>query len=229
MKQKKILGFAFGGALMLLLCFANPAQAGEEAPQLPRFYLNGQPETLTVQDLSGLGTRPLRLLIQRNHKARAEEWIQVYALGAREGDSLSMAFATPVPGMRVTLYKILSVKKGLRYLSMPASVYFSEAGESIYEETIEPFHEEFFIIVFEKTDSPDEKDVNVRYFEERVRDLVIGSYKTNLFLSSLKLRMKDFANAEALDFYERDAQVLIDRMIDPRRIFLVRVWKAGKA
>ena len=130
--------------------------------------------------------------------------------------------------MRVTLYKIHREEGGLRYLSMPASVYFKEAGEKSYEEKLEPFREEFFIAVFEKTDSPDEKDVNVRYFEDRVRNLVIGSYRTNFLLTSLKLRMKDFADDQTKDFYERDAQVLIDRLIDPRRIFLVRIWKAGK-
>jgi hypothetical protein len=168
-------------------------------------------------------------LIRRNNKARGEEWIRVHALGAREGDELRVAFESPLPGMRVTFYKILRSENGLRYLSMPDSVYFKEPGEKSFQEKIEPFREEFFIIVFEKTDSPDEKDINVRYFEDRVRNLVIGSYKTNWNLSSLKLKLKDFADDQAKDFYERDAQTLIDRLIDSRRIFLIRIWKAGKA
>ena len=229
MEQKRFLGPAFLIVLILASFWTGLARADEIIPKLPRFYLNGQLAALTVQDISGLGTRPLRMLIRRNHKARGEEWIEVHALGAREGDALRVEFAAPVPGMRVTLYKILRVENGPRYLSMPASVYFKEVGGSSFQEKIEPFREEFFIIVFEKTDSPDEKDVNVRYFEERVRNLVIASYKTNWRLTALKLKMRDFADDQMKDFYERDAQVLIDRLINPSRMFLVRIWKAGKS
>ncbi len=229
MKKDRLLIALCMGVLTAFLFFTRAAVAEEKVPQLPRFYVNGKPVSLTVQDLSGLGTRPLRVLIQRNNKARGDEWIRAHAMGAREGDTVRVAFTAPMPGMRATIYKIHREEGGLRYLSMPSTVYFKEAGEQSYQEKIQPFREEIFIIVFEKTGSADEKDVNVRYFEERVRNLVIGSYKTNLLLTSLKFRMKDFADDQARDFYERDAQLLIDRLIDPRRIFLVRVWKAGKA
>jgi len=209
--------------------FAGPLCADEEAvPPVPGFSLDNKPVPLTVQDLSGFGTRPLRLLVQRNNGAHEDELIQVYALGVREGEDLGIVLAAPLAGMRVTVYKILHEQGGSRYLSMPSSVYFDKPGETVYREKIGPFREAFLIIAFEKTDSPDEKDINVRYFEERVRNLVIGSYKTNLFFSSLKLKMKDFADPEAKGFFERDAQVLIDRFVDPRRIFLIRLWKAGK-
>jgi hypothetical protein len=208
--------------------FSSVLMAKESIPQLPQFYLNDKPAAVTVQDLSGFGTRPLRLLVQRNNRTHRDEFIQVYALGAREGDDLRIALASPLAGTRVTLYKILQEPDGSRYLSMPSSVYFARPGATFYRETAAPFREVFFIIVFEKTDSPDEKEINVRYFEERVRRLSIAA-KTNLFFSSLKLKMKDLSGPEANAFFERDAQLLVDRLIDPRRIFLVRVWKAGKS
>lgn len=207
---------------------SNLLKADEAVPPLPKFYLNDKPVVLTVQDLSGLGTRPLRLLVQRNNRAHKEELIQVYALGAREGEDLRIQLATPMPGMRVTLYKILHEPDGSRYLNMPTSVYFDKPGETLYQEKIGPFREAFFIVTFEKTDLPEAKDVNVRYFEERVRKLVIGAYKTNFLFSSLKLKMKDFADPDAKVFFERDVQLLVDRLVDPRRIFLIRLWKAGK-
>ncbi|MDD5225823.1 MAG: hypothetical protein PHV97_01390 [Candidatus Omnitrophica bacterium] len=220
-------------AIALLLSFSghfqNSLRAAEEIPQPPKFYLNGKPVILTVQDLSGFGTRPLRLLVQRNNRAHGHELIQVYALGAREGEDLRIEMATPVPGMRVTVYKILHEPDGARYLSMPASVYFDKPGETFYEEKTGFFREAFFIIAFEKTDSPNEKDINVRYFEERVRKLSIASYKTNFLFSSLKLKMKDFADPEARDFFERDAQLLVGRLINPRRVFLIRLWKIREA
>jgi hypothetical protein len=190
--------------------------------------LNGKPAALTVQDLSGFGTRPLRLLVQKNNAVHEDELIQVYALGVREREELGIVLATPLPGMRVTVYKILHERDRSRYLSMPATVYFEKPGETTYREKIGPFREAFLIIAFEKTDSPDEKDINVRYFEERVRNLVIGAYKTNLMFSSIKLKMKDFADPDAKGFFERDAQLLVNRLKDPRRIFLIRLWKAGK-
>jgi len=158
-----------------------------------------------------------------------DELMQVYALGAREGEDLKVELAAPLPGMRVTLYKILHEPNGSRYLSMPSSVYFDKPGETFFQEKLGPFREAFFIITFEKTDSSERKDINVRYFEERVRKLVIGAYKTNFLFSSLKIRMKDFADPDAKVFFERDAQLLVNRLMDPRRIFLIRVWKAGKA
>jgi hypothetical protein len=216
-------------AVVLPLFFSSPFQnslrAAEEAPQLPKFYLNGKPADLTIQDLSGFGTRPLRLLVQRNNRAHGDELMQVYALGAREGENLRIEMATPLPGMRVTVYKILHEPDGARYLSMPASVYFDKPGETSYEEKAGFFREAFFIIAFEKTDSPNEKDINIRYFEERVRKLSIASYKTNFLFSSLRLRMKDFADPEARDFFERDAQLLVGRLINPQRVFLIRLWK----
>lgn len=222
------------GILMTVLFFSLPGifprslMAEESAPQLPKFYLNGDPATLTVQDLSGFGTRPLRLLVNRNNRKYRDELIQVYALGAREGEDLRIKMASPFPGMRVTLYKILQGQDGSRYLSMPSSVYFDKPGETNYREKTEPFREAFFIVVFEKTDSPDEKEINVRYFEERVRKLSIAA-KTNFLFSTLKLKMKDFSGPEAGEFFERDAQLLVDRLIDPRRIFLIRIWKIDKA
>ncbi|MFH1208458.1 MAG: hypothetical protein V1673_02725 [Candidatus Omnitrophota bacterium] len=226
-QAKRIQIVAAAGLFLLAGIFQRPLAAAEDVPQLPKFSLNGQPAQLTVQDLSGFGTRPLRLLVQRNNRKRHDELIQVYALGAREGDELGIEPAAPLPGMRVTLYKILHEPDGSRYLSMPSSVYFEKPGQTLYWEKIGPFREAFFIMVFEKTDSPDEKEINVRYFEERVRRLSIAA-KTNFLFSSLKLKMKDFADPEAGQFFERDAQLLVDRLIDPRRIFLVRIWKAGK-
>jgi hypothetical protein len=167
------------------------------------------------------------LLVERNNRKHREELIQTYALGAREGDGLGIEMAAPLAGMRVTLYKILQEPDGSRYLSMPSSVYFDKPGQTLYREKTAPFREAFFIIVYEKTDSPDEKEINVRYFEERVRRLSVAA-KTNFLFSSLKLKMKDFADLKAGEFFERDAQLLVDRLIDPRRIFLVRIWKAGK-
>ncbi|MEI7750853.1 MAG: hypothetical protein WCJ71_02080 [Candidatus Omnitrophota bacterium] len=208
---------------------SNLLRAEETVPQLPKFYLNDKPAVLTVQDLSGFGTRPLRLLVQRNNRAHKEELIQVYALGAREGEDLRIQLGVPVPGMRVTLYKILHDADGARYLNMPTSVYFDKPGETLYQEKIGPFREAFFIITFEKTDASEKKDFNVRYFEERVRKLVIGAYKTNYLFSSLKIKMKDFADPDAQAFFERDAQLLVDRLMDPRRIFLIRLWKAGRS
>jgi len=216
-----VLSFSLSGI------FPPPLKAAESVPPLPKFYLNNKPVVLTIQDLSGFGTRPLRLLVQRNNRAHKNELIQVYALGAREGEALRIELATPLPGMRVTLYKILHEPDGSRYLSMPASVYFDAPDEKLYQETIGPFREAFFIVAFEKTDSPGEKNINVRYFEERVRNLGITAYKTNFLFSSLKLKMKDFADPDTRGFFERDAQLLVDRLRDPRRIFLIRIWKAG--
>lgn len=226
-KVKRVWAVTATGFFLLSGIFQRPLLAEESVPRLPEFYLNGELATLTIQDLSGLGTRPLRLLVQRNNRAHHDELIQVYALGAREGDDLRMELTAPVTGMRVTLYKILHEQDGSRYLSMPSSVYFDKPGPTPYREKIGPFREAFFIAVFEKTDSPNEKEINVRYFEERVRRLSIVA-KTNLFFSSLKLKMKDLSGPEASAFFERDAQLLMDRLIDPRRIFLIRIWKAGK-
>jgi len=215
-------------SIVFLSLFLSAANAEEPVPALPGFFLNDKPAVLTVQDLSGFGTRPLRLLVERNNKAHKDELIQVYALGAAEGDELRMVLTTPLPGMRVTLYKILHAADGSRYLNMPLSTYFEKPGDTLYREKIGSFREAFFIITFEKTDSPEAANINVRYFEERVRKLVIGSYKTNFLFSSLKVKMKDFADPAARSFFERDAQLLVGRLIDPR-IFLIRLWKIDAA
>jgi hypothetical protein len=228
MKTGRIWIVSLAAFLFSCARLSSPVFAADEAlPQVPKFFLNDKPAVLTVQDLSGLGTRPLRLLVQRNNRARGDEMFQVYALGAREGEELGVALALPSPGVRATIYKILHEPGGARYLSMPLSVYCEEARETVYREKVGPFKEEFFIIVFEKTDSPHEKNVNERYFEERVRNLKIAAYKTNILFSSLKIKMKDFGSDQAGEFFERDAQVLVDRLIHPKRIFLVRIWKAA--
>jgi hypothetical protein len=227
MKQVRRVRGVFVAALLfsLLGIFQAPLRAEEDVPPLPGVFLNDKPAVLTVQDLSGFGTRPMRLLVQRNNRAHKQELIQVYALGVRAGEDLRVALAAPCAGMRATLYRIAHESDGSRYLSMPTSVYFDKQGETLYREKVGSFREAFFIITFEKTESPEEKDMNVRYFEDRVRKLVIGAYKTNFLFSSLKIKMKDFADPDAQAFFERDAQLLVSRLIDPRRIFLVRFWK----
>lgn len=209
------------------VCFHSSSFASaEDSPPVPEFYLNGQPAVLTVQDLSGLGTRPLRLLVQRNNRAHGDELFQVYALGIKEGDDLRVDLADPLPGVRVTLYKILHEPDGSRFLNMPLSIYLDETRKTTFQEKVGPFREEFLIAVFEKTDSPNEKNVNVRYFEERVRKLSIAAYKTNFMFSSLKLKMKDLGQNEIGKFFERDVQLLVARLVNPRRVFLFRLWKA---
>ncbi len=229
MKRAKRVWIVFAAALLFFAgTFSNFLSAAENAPPLPRFFLNNKPAALTVQDLSGFGTRPLRLLVQRNNRAHGDQFIQVYALGGREGEDLRIELTSPLAGMRVTLYKIVHEQDRSRFLSMPASVYFEKPGETVYREKLGAFHEAFFLISFEKTDSPNEKDINTRYFEERVRNLSIASYKTNFLFSSLKLKMKDFGDTTAGEFFERDTQLLVNRLIDPRRVFLIRLWKADQ-
>jgi hypothetical protein len=204
----------------------NFLTAAEDILPLLKFYLNAQPAVVTVQDLSGLATRPLRLLIKRNNQARDREFVQAYAMGVREGDDLTMELTMATMGVRATIYKIVREKGGPRYLSMPASVYFTDsANVNVYKERIEPFEEECFIIIFEKTGSAEEKNIQIRYFEERVRNLVIASYKTNLLLSSLKFKLKDYAGGETTKFFERDAQLLINRLNNPQQILLIRLWR----
>jgi phosphotransferase system HPr-like phosphotransfer protein len=142
MRSAKYFLKLVAGALFLYLAVfpISSLMAAEEAPSLPKFSLNGKPVTLTVQDLSGFGTRPLRLLVQRNNRAHHEELIQVYALGVSEGDDLKIQLATPLAGIRATVYKILHAPDGERFLSMPASVYFEKPGQTDYAEKIGPFH-----------------------------------------------------------------------------------------
>lgn len=226
---------SFGRSLVLLVLILNVfpffcagnLYAEDTTLQIPKISLNGKPGNVTAQDLSGLGTRPLRLLIQRNNKTRGKEFMQIYALGVNAGDDLSAELLIDTPGTRMTVYKIAQEAGGPRYLSMPASAYFAEMKTAIYQEKIEDLREEFLIFVFEKTGKPDEKNIQIRYFEERVRKLVLASYKTNFFFSSLKLKMKDLGGGETEKFFERDAQLLIDRMDHPQRIILLRLWKAG--
>ena len=85
--------------LILPFFFLSVLSAEENVPDLPRFFLNDKSAALTVQDLSGFGTRPLRLLVERNNKVHQEELIQVYALGAAEGDEIKVLLSVPVPGM----------------------------------------------------------------------------------------------------------------------------------
>ncbi len=211
--------------LTFLFAFSFSLLAEEKVPQLPKFYLNGKAETPTVQELSGFLTRPLRFLVQRNNKKAGDNRIQPYALGVHEGDLFRLEIVIPAPGMRATIYRIFRDPSGSRYMSMPLSVYFDESQHPKYEEKIKPFREEFLIVVFEQTDSPHEKDTHVRYFQERTRNLIITSLRTNFTFSSLKFKMKDFAGEGAEGFFVRDAQDLVDKLIHPKRIFLVRLWK----
>ena len=111
-------------------------------------------------------------------------------------------------------------------MSMPLSRYHNDFQKPVYAEKIEPFREEFFIIVYEQTDSENEKDSHQRYFEEGVRNLKITSLRTNMTFSSLKLKMKDFAGDAAEGFFVRNAQDLVDSLIQPKRIFFIRLWNA---
>ena len=187
---------------------------------------NGQPAEITVQDLSGFLSRPLRLLVERNNRARGDRFVQVSALGVAPGDDIAVELKAPVPGVRATVYRIFRENEGPRYVEMPLSVYLpAEPEPAVFKERIDSPRDEYLIFVYEKTDSPDEKEIQVRYFEERVRKLAIDSFKTNLFFSSLKLRMKDLSEGELGQFFERDAQLLIDRMIRPQKIVILRLWK----
>ncbi len=206
--------------------FTFSAGAEEINLSLPDFYLNDQPENPRPQDLSGFLTRPLRLLVQRNNRLHGKGFMQPYALGVWQGDDFRIELASPPKGMRITLYRIFRDTSGSRYMSMPLSIYYNDFQKPVYVEKIEPFKEEFFIIVYEQTDSPNEKDVHVRYFEERVRNLMITSLRTNFTFSSLKLKMKDYAGDGAEGFFTRDAQDMVSKLIHPKRVFFIRLWPA---
>ncbi len=220
----RILKLRFGAVLIFFLS-CLPLVWAEDFPPQPAIYLNGKEEFPTIQELSGLTTRPLRLLVQRNNKSHGGEFMQPLALGVREGDELMIKADAPAPGERVTFYKIYREPQGARYLSMPVTVYHGEAAEAVYREKIKPFREEFFIVVHERAGSAENKNVHIRYFEERARKLVITSFRTNLMFSSLKFKMKDFAEEDARGFFTENAQALVNRLIQPKRIYMLRLWK----
>ena len=215
--------------LLLGLVFTHVSVALAEVPeQAPKTYLTGQPANVTVQELGGLISRPLRLLAQKNNQLRGEGFMKVYALGVSAGDELAMELTVRSPGVRATVYRVHQEPGAPRFLTMPASHYFDRIKIEHYGERIKPFTEDYLILVFEKTDSPDEKDVSVRYFEDRVRKLEIVSYNTNLFFSALKFKVKEFSDNDQVTFFEKDAQPLIDRLTHPQQIVLLRFWNAGK-
>lgn len=219
--MKKIVLILLAGVFVAFpeLLFAE----GEDVSQVPMILRNGTPAQVTLQDLSGLAARPFRLLVSRNNEARGEGFGQVYAVGVRKGDELDVPIVTVLPGTRVTLYRISHEKDDKLHVSMPFTEYFPEPAVGRYRERLGPVEEEFWVLVFEKTDSKDEKNIQVRYFEERVRQLVIMSFKTNLMLSSLKLKMKDYADEDSEKFV-RDAQLLVDRLKSPQKVVVVRLW-----
>jgi len=220
--NKILLALILSGAILTRDAIA----AVEEIPQAPKISLNGKPGNVTIQDLSGPGTWPLRALVNRNNKVRGNGFMQVYALGVRAGDELTMEIAVRTAGIRATVYKVFRGERGSpRYLSMPATFYFPEPKTGTYRERVAPFDSEYLLVVFEKTDSPDEKNIQVRYFEERERSLAITSWRTDLLFSTLVVKMKDFGEGKTAAFFERDAQFLIDRMTNPQRIILIRMWK----
>jgi len=212
------------GIIFCLISLPLSLACAVEAPPLPQFSLNGKVEVPTVQELSGLTTRPLRLLVQRNNKKHQDAFMQPYALGVRAGDDLLIKMASPRDGERVSLYKIFREPKGTRYLSLLVSLYHGEASEATYRENVSPFREQFFIVVYEQTDSPDVKNAHIRYFEEKMRKLVIASFRTNLLFSSLKFKMKDFAEDDTRGFFTESAQALVDKLIHPKRIYMLRLW-----
>lgn len=213
---------------LALLLFSRCLAAKEADLPLPKIELNAQPAHVTVQDLSGFLTRPLRLLVRRNNQARADEFMQVYALGVGEGDELQVDLTPPQPGFRATVFKIVRKKGGIRVLTMPVSHYFGETEPMIFKERIEPSEQEFLLFVYEKTDSPDQKNEHIQYFESRERQLFIEAYRTNLWLSSLKLKLREVVDGGQEELFDRDAQKLIDCLVDPKRIFLIRLWPIVK-
>jgi hypothetical protein len=216
------------GLIAGFLCFAPSLICAEEnAPPKPLFYLNDKPEIPTVQDLGGVGTRPLRKLVARNNETHQDQVIQVYAMGTRKGDDLRIEMGALPNGMRVTLYKLFRDPQGKRSFTMPLSVFSGEAKEAVYREKIVPYRSEYLIVAYEKTVSKNNKSANLFYFEDRIRDLLVKSIKPNLSLTSIKLKMKDAASDEKS--FTMDAQELIDRFINPQRIFVIRLWSDERA
>ena len=204
--------------------FTPPILMGAEAaPERPHFYLNGKLETPTIQELGGIGARPLRCLVERNNKSHKDEWVQVYAMGTHQGDDLKIEWGAPAAGMRVSVYKLMKNSEGDRFFTLPLSIFHGEEGKTVYQEKIAPYRSEYLIITFEKTDSPHKKSANLLYFEDKKRNLLVKSMRPNLKLTSLKLKMQDVASQEKS--FTFDVQELIDRFINPQRIFIIRLWK----
>ncbi len=206
-------------ACLITLFFSSLPVAAEEIP-LPAVYLNGKVVKTTVQELGGIGTKPLRALVKKNNKAHGDELIQVYAMGTRDGDHLRIDIERLAPGVRATFYKLRRDTEGNRDFTMPLSIYSDKIS---YYEKIAPYKSEYLIIVFEKTDRAEKKSANQIYFEEHPGNLIVKTMKPNLKLSSIKLKMQDSAGKEKTFSY--DAQELIDRFVNLQRIFVVRLWR----
>ncbi len=193
------------------------------APSRPEVFINGQSADVTIQDLSGLATKPMRLLREQNNRAYADEIIQVYAVGAKTKDVIRLKWKSTIPKTRVTLYRVFhGLEKKNRFFDMPITEYYDDAGDGEYEEIITPFQEEFFLLIFERVLNSNDITPNVEYFKKMGTRVSIASYKTNLLFSSLKFKMGDSTGK----VIERDAQYLIDRFNRLERVFLLRVWKA---
>lgn len=220
------------GILVAALCFAGPVPAYADTPDKldnPRISRNGAAADVTVQELTGIVSRPFRVLIDRNNAKREDKYLRVHALGVTAGDILTAVLAAPEPGIRASVYRIFRlVKDGPRYFTMPLSVYLPDSTAPVlYTERIDSAGEEFLVFVFEQTGSRDNKGLQVRYFETPGLRLTIPQFRPNLWLTSFKLRMKDLAAGDNAPIFERDAQLLIDRLVNPKRVVILRLWKYG--
>lgn len=178
---------------------------------------------LQKEDLSGLKNKPLRNTKEKwDHKFN-KDFLSFLKIDMEADQEVAGTCKVNEGPLRLTVYQITKGKNTPRFIRILSTKFYEGNNVAEYRTKIQDMEENVFLITAEKADSADELNSHLKYMSTRKGDVELEGYSTNWDLSKLKLKFAGKGEALNNDSFVKDADWLIEQLIDPQWIISISV------
>jgi hypothetical protein len=228
---------------------ATTAPPERRPPMIEVTRRNGEAVPLEPEDLSGLQAIPLLNVKHRLEKQFYEGFVSLYKMRVPQGEVVTGTHTLQDGPMRLTVYQISKERKGVRKVRVLASGFHPKGEVATFTSPIDDLEENVFLVTAEKVSSDTELNSHLKYMNAQGNMILLKGYSTNWGMTKLKFELsgraaskdkneaevtdkgkdkgKDKARDKKEDTFVRDADWLIERLLNPQWVMLVRVDSKG--
>jgi hypothetical protein len=218
--------------LSLSLCLglvAYPALfAFAGAPEILITLADGRKIVLEPEDTSGIAARPLVETRDRLSRRFKKDILFLYKMRVEEGVSIIGRHKIGQGPARLTAYEITKARNSNRQLRVAGS-QFRRLGETAeFKTVVNKFDEHLYLITAESVTSQGQLNPHLQYMNSQKNEIILKGFSTNWNFSSLRLQFLEKGGAAREGEFSKDADFLVNQLIDPQWIVAIRLEYLGK-
>jgi hypothetical protein len=221
--------------LLLAWCLPPPPSLAAEPPRIELARQGGEAVAVEPEDLTSIQALPLVNVKRRLEKQFHEGFVSLCKIHVAQGEVVTGTHTLVDGPMRLTVYQISKVRKGHRQLRVLASGFHPKGDIATFTSPIDDLEENVFLVTAEKVAADTELNSHLQYMNTQGNLILLKGYSTNWGMTKLKFELSGKAPDKAKgknegkkdEAFVRDADWLIDRLLNPQWVALIRVDRKG--